>query len=68
MGPYTCRSDVNKCSTMRVWGAMLEDTNSGAVYCDVILYFSAEAVILMLKQFSAVCGWPVRIMSDLLAK
>ena len=29
----------------------MEDANSGAIYCDVILSNSAEAVILMLKRF-----------------
>ena len=49
---------------IKVWGAVIEDINSRAVYCDVILDYSAEAMILMLKQFSAVRGWPVRMMSD----
>ena len=64
MGPYTCKSDVNKRSTMKVWGAVIEDVNSGAVYCDVLLDYSAEAVILMLKRFSSIRGWPVRMTSD----
>ena len=42
----------------------MEDMNSRAVYCDVMLDYSAEAVILMLKRFSAVHGWPSQIMSD----
>ena len=48
---------------IKVWGAEIEDINSGAVYCDVILEYSAEAVVLMLKRFSAVHGWPVWMMS-----
>ena len=52
MGPYICRSDV------------IEDVNSGAVYCDVMLDYSTEAVILMLKKFSAVNDWPSWMTSD----
>ena len=33
---------------------MLEDVNSGAVYCDIILEYSTEAVLLMLKPFLSV--------------
>ena len=43
---------------------MREDVNSVAVYCDVVLDYSAEAVILMLKRFCAVHGWPSWILSD----
>ena len=49
MRPYTCHGDVNKHSMMKIWGAVLEDVNSGAVYCDVILNYSTEAVLLILK-------------------
>ena len=64
MGPYIYRSDVNNRSTIKVWGAVIEDINSGAVYCDVMLDYSTEAVILMLKRFSAVHGWPSQMTSD----
>ena len=51
MGPCPCKSDVDKRSTMKVWGAVLEDVNRGAVYCDIVLQYSTEAILLMLKQF-----------------
>ena len=47
-----------------VWGALIEDINSGAVYCDIMLDYSTEDFILMLKIFSAVHGWPSRMTSD----
>ena len=43
---------------------MIKDINLGAVHCDVVLDYSAEAVILMLKRFPADHGWPSRITSD----
>ena len=52
MEPYMCRYDVSKRSTVKVWGVVLEDINSGAVYFDIVLDYSAVAVITMLKQFS----------------
>ena len=63
-GPFVCCSDVKKCSTTKVWGAVLEDINSGAVYSDIVSNYSTEAVILMLKHFLLICGWPRKITSD----
>ena len=45
MGTYTCRSNVNKQCTLKVWGAVIEDINSRAVYCDIVSDDSTEAVI-----------------------
>ena len=64
MGTNICRSDVNKQSTIKVWGAVIENVNSGAVYCDIMFDYSIKAVILMLKRFLAVHGWPSQITSD----
>ena len=44
-GPFVCCSDVNKCSTTKVWGAVLEDINSGAVYSDIVSNYSTEIPI-----------------------
>ena len=63
-GPFVCCSDVNKCSTTKVWGAVLEDINSGAVYSDIVSNYSTEAIILMLKRFLSICDWPRKITSD----
>ena len=63
-GPFNCKSDVNKRSTMKVWGAAIVDKNSGAVHCDVVLSYSALDVIKMLRRFGSLRGWPVSITSD----
>ena len=63
-GPFLCRSDVNKRSSMKVWGVVIEDRNSGAVHCDVVLDYSAQEVIKMLRRFGSLHGWPSRISSD----
>ena len=64
MGPFLCRSDVNKRSTIKVWVAVLEDKNCGAVHCDILLDYSAAAVVMMLRRFGALRGWPRMITSD----
>ena len=63
-GPFVCRSDVNKRSSIKVWGIVVIDRNSGAVHCDVLLDYSAQEVIKALRRFSSLRGWPVRITSD----
>ena len=63
-GPYLCRSEVNKRSTMKVWGAVVEDKNSGAVHCDIVVDYSAPAVVAMLRRYGSLRGWPVKITSD----
>ena len=64
MGPFSCKSDVNKRSSIKVWGAVIEDIYSRAIYCDVVMDYSAKAVILMLKRFSSLIGWLTKISSD----
>ena len=60
-----CRSDINKRATMKVWGMVLVDKNSGAVHCDVVLDYSAQETLKTLRRFAALCGWPSEISSDL---
>ena len=64
MGLFICGSNINKHSTTEVWGAMLEDINSGAVYCDIVSNYGMKAVIIMLKKLSLIRGWPSKITSD----
>ena len=64
IGPFSCKSNVNKCSSIKVWGEVIKNINSRAVYCDVIMDYSAEAVILTLKRFSSLKGWLTKISSD----
>ena len=49
MGPFTCRSDVNKRSTIKVWAAVIEDVYSGAVYCYIVMDYSAQTVMMILR-------------------
>ena len=63
-GPFLCRSDVNKRSSMKVWGVVIVDRNSGAIHCDVALDYSTQEIIKALRRFASLRGWPTKICSD----
>ena len=63
-GPYHCRSDVNTRSTKKIWGVVVEDVNSGAVHLDVVSDYSANSVLLSLRRFGSLRGWPCQMRSD----
>ena len=63
-GPFSCRSDVYKRNTTKVWGIVLIDKLSGAVHCDVIMGYSAQEVMKALCRFASIRGWPSEISSD----
>ena len=64
-GPFLCRGEANKRTTIKVWGVVIVDRNSGAVHCDVVMDYGAQEVIKTLRRFAALRGWPVKIASDL---
>ena len=63
-GPFTCRSDVNKRASKKVWGIVIIDANSSATHCDIVLDYSAHEVINSLRRFASLRGWPSKIASD----
>ena len=63
-GPYLCRSDVNPRSRKKIWGIVIEDVNSGAVHLDVVCDYSTVAVLMSLRRFGSLRGWPGQITSD----
>ena len=63
-GPYLCRSDVNSRSRKKTWGIVIEDVNSGAVHLDVVCDYSTTAVLMSLRRFGSLRGWPGQITSD----
>ena len=64
MGPFICRGEKNPRITLKKWAAVIEDVYSGAVHCDVVEDYSAAAVILMMRKFAALRGWPTLVSSD----
>ena len=63
-GPFLCRSDVNKRSSLKVWGMIIVDRNSGALHTDIVMDYSASETIKTLRRFASLRGWPTRIFSD----
>ena len=63
-GPFNSRSDVISRASKKTWGMIVEDVNSGAVHLDIVQDYSAQAVILSLRRFGALRGWPAVISSD----
>ena len=63
-GPFSCRSDVNARATKKIWGMVIEDMNSGAVYLDIVQDYSSPAVLLTLRRFGSMRGWPGVMYSD----
>ena len=63
-GPYHCRGDVNPRTTKKTWGLVVEDVNSGAVHLDVVSDYSTNAVLMSLRRFGSLRGWPGVLQSD----
>ncbi len=63
-GPFHCRGDVNPRTTKKIWGMIVEDVNSGAVHVDIVMDYSADAVLLSLRRLGSLRGWPGTMQSD----
>ena len=63
-GPFHCRGDVNPRTTKKIWGLVIEDQNSGAVYIDVVTDYSTVAVLMTMRRFGSLRGWPGAVYSD----
>ena len=63
-GPFSCRGDVNPRTTKKTWAVVIEDANSGAVHLDIVQDYSTQAVLMTLRRFGALRGWPGVICSD----
>ena len=64
IGPIEIRGDINPKSRKNIWMMIIEDVNSGAVFLDVVMDYSAHAVITTLSRFGNTRGWPGVISSD----
>ena len=63
-GPFGCRGDVNARTTKKTWGLVIEDVNSGAVHLDIVQDYSTNAVLLSMRRFGSLRGWPGVIHTD----
>ena len=55
---------MNPRTTKKAWGLVIEDVNSGAVHLDVVTGYSTTAVLMSLRRFGSLRGWPGVIQSD----
>lgn len=64
MGPFLCRGEKNPRTTVKVWGLVVVDQNSGAVHGDIVASYSASSVISAIRRFGSTRGWPAEVTSD----
>ena len=63
-GPYTVRGEVQKRVRGKAYGVLLVCMGSGAVHADIASDYSTDAFLQVLRRFSSVRGWPMKIFSD----
>ena len=64
LGPFLCRGEKNPRTTIKVWGLVIVDQNSGATHADVVVDYSTSAVLAALRRFGSLRGWAPRLSSD----
>ena len=64
MGPFQVRLEVNSRSQMKVWGMVLEDAGVGGVHLEMLRGCSAAEVMVALRRFGSIKGWPAIVQTD----
>ena len=62
-GSFCLQGEKNPRSSIKVWGLVAIDVNSGASHVDILHDYSTSAVLLTLRRFCALRGWPALISS-----
>ena len=63
-GPYSVKAEVNKRSSMKVYGVIVTDLLTRAVYIDVAADYSTDSFLMVLQRYMAIRGSPSVIFSD----
>ena len=63
-GPYTIRGEVNKRASMKVYGVLITDLLTRAVYIDIASDYSTDCFLVVFKRFTSLRGSPAVIFSD----
>ena len=63
-GPYSVKGEVNKRSTMKVYGVIITDLLTRAVYIDLAASYSTDSFLMVFERFIAIRGYPAIIFSD----
>ena len=63
-GPYSCRGEVQKRTSGKVWGLIFTDLCSRAVHIEVACGYSTEDFLLAFTRFVSIRGYPEAVFSD----
>ena len=57
-GPYLVKGEVNKRSNMKVYGVIITDLLTRAVYIDLAADYSTDKFLMVNQRFTAMHGCP----------
>ena len=63
-GPYVIRGEVNKRSSKKVYGVIITDLLTRAVYIDVATDYSTDSFLMVFRRFVSIHGYPKIMFSD----
>ena len=63
-GPLTIKGEVNKRTTMKVYGVLISDLLTRAVYVDLSANYSTDCFLMVSCRFMAMYGYPRVMFSD----
>ena len=63
-GPFIVRSEINKRSSRKVYGVIITDMSTRAVYIDVAVDYSTDSFLMVFRRFVCIHGFPSVIFSD----
>ena len=55
---------MNPRTTKTTWAVVIEDANAGATHLNIVQDYSTQAVLMSLRRFGVLRGWPGVICSD----
>ena len=63
-GPYLIKGEVNKRTTMKVYGIIITDLLTRAVYVDVAADYTTDSFLMVFRRFVCLHGYPNILFSD----
>ena len=62
--PYDVRGEVQKRTTLKVWGVLITDMCCRAVHIECVFGYDTEQFLIAMQRFGHLRGWPQIIYSD----
>ena len=63
-GPYIIRGEVNKRTSMKVYGVLMTDLLTRAIYVDKAADYTTDCFLMVFRRFVCLHGYPNIIFSD----